>query len=105
MTLSHHHHHHPPPSPPKHNRQIESGAADRNNNVLKHAPHAADVVLADQWDRPYSRTTAAFPAAWVKMSKFWPACSRVDNVYGDRNLVTRLSKGTQEDVLPEAATA
>lgn len=83
--------------------QIESGAADRRNNVLKHAPHTADVVMGDHWDRPYSRGAAAFPAAWVKLAKFWPSCSRVDNVYGDRNLVTRL--GAQEEAPLEAATA
>ena len=71
-------------------RQVESGAVDRENNVLKHAPHSPDVVLSDKWDRPYSRQQAAFPAPWVRDNKFWPTVSRVDNVYGDRNLVVRL---------------
>lgn len=65
---------------------IEEGRADRENNPLKHAPHTAAVVTSDQWDRPYSREQAAFPAPWVKESKFWPSVSRIDNVYGDRNL-------------------
>ena len=78
----------------------------RHNNILKHAPHTADVVLANEWDRPYTRERAAFPASWVKAAKFWPSVSRVDNVYGDRNLITKLS----DDLAPaqaerEAATA
>ena len=66
---------------------IESGAADAKNNLLKQAPHTADVVTADQWDRPYSRQQAAYPVAGLRDFKFWPAVGRVDNVYGDRNLV------------------
>lgn len=71
-------------------RAVEEGRADKANNVLKHAPHTADVLTSDKWDRPYSRDQAAFPAAWVRQSKFWPTTSRVDNVYGDRHLVARL---------------
>jgi glycine dehydrogenase len=67
-------------------RAIEDGAADAGNNPLKHAPHTADVVMGDEWDRPYSREQAAFPLKWVRERKFWPAVGRVDNVYGDRNL-------------------
>jgi glycine dehydrogenase len=67
-------------------RAIEEGRADRENNPLKHAPHTAAVVTSDQWDRPYSRQQAAYPTPWVRESKFWPAVSRIDNVYGDRNL-------------------
>jgi glycine dehydrogenase len=67
-------------------RAIEDGAADTQNNLLKHAPHTAEVVISDEWDRPYSREQAAFPLEWVRGRKFWPAVSRVDNVYGDRNL-------------------
>jgi len=67
-------------------RQIEDGKADPANNVLSHAPHTAAVIAAD-WDRPYSRDLAAFPLDWVRELKFWPTVSRVDNVYGDRNLV------------------
>jgi glycine dehydrogenase len=66
---------------------IESGKADPQNNCLKNAPHTADVVAADKWDRPYSREQAAFPAPWTREHKFWPAVGRIDNVYGDRNLI------------------
>lgn len=68
-------------------REVEDGKADKENNVLKHAPHTAAVVTADTWDRPYSRQKAAYPLAFVKEMKFWPSVSRVDNAYGDRNLV------------------
>jgi glycine dehydrogenase len=68
-------------------KAIESGKMDRQNNPLKNAPHTAQVVIVDKWDRPYSREQAAYPAAWTRESKFWPAVGRVDNVYGDRNLV------------------
>ncbi len=66
---------------------VASGEADKTNNVLKNAPHTAKVVCADTWNRPYSRELAAFPTRWVRESKFWPSVGRVDNVYGDRNLV------------------
>jgi len=66
---------------------VESGAADARNNLLKNAPHPADVVTADGWDRPYSREQAAYPVAGLRDFKFWPAVGRVDNVFGDRNLV------------------
>ncbi len=66
---------------------IETGAVDREHNVLRHAPHPADVLLADDWNRPYSRAQAAFPMARLKHHKYWPPVSRVDNVYGDKHLV------------------
>jgi glycine dehydrogenase len=66
---------------------IELGQIDAQNNPLKNAPHTALAVTADDWDRPYSRQQAAFPAPWTKESKFWPAVGRIDNAYGDRNLV------------------
>jgi glycine dehydrogenase len=65
---------------------IEKGEIDPENNPLKHAPHPATMVTAESWDRPYSRDVAAFPADWVRESKFWPAVARIDNVYCDRNL-------------------
>lgn len=68
-------------------REVEEGKADKENNVLKHAPHTAAVITADEWTRPYSRQKAAFPLSFVKEAKFWPSVSRVDNAYGDRNLV------------------
>ena len=67
-------------------KAVESGAMDRANNPLKRAPHTAAAVTADEWNRPYSRQTAAFPAPWLRARKFWPAVARIDNVYGDRNL-------------------
>jgi glycine dehydrogenase len=66
---------------------IESGAADRQNNLLKNAPHTADMVAADNWDRPYPREAAAFPVKSLRDYKFWPAVGRIDNVFGDRNPV------------------
>ncbi|MBA4144996.1 MAG: glycine dehydrogenase (aminomethyl-transferring) [Cytophaga sp.] len=68
-------------------REVEEGKADKENNVLKHAPHTAAVITADEWTRPYSRQKAAYPLPYVKEAKFWPSVSRVDNAYGDRNLV------------------
>jgi glycine dehydrogenase len=68
-------------------REIETGEADRRNNLLKNAPHTADVVIADDWDRPYSRERAAFPAPWTREHKFWPYVGLVDNAAGDRTLI------------------
>jgi glycine dehydrogenase len=68
-------------------RKVAAGEFDKTSNPLKHAPHTATVVCADAWDRPYSRELAAFPTAWTRQAKFWPAVGRVDNVYGDRHLV------------------
>jgi glycine dehydrogenase len=68
-------------------RAVEEGRADRGNNPLKNAPHTMQAVIASDWDRPYSREEAAFPAPWVREHKFWPAVARIDNAYGDRNLV------------------
>jgi glycine dehydrogenase len=67
-------------------KAIESGRADRQNNLVKNAPHTADTVLSEKWDRPYPREQAAFPAPWLRHHKFWPPIGRIDNVYGDRNL-------------------
>jgi glycine dehydrogenase len=66
---------------------VESGAIDKLNNPLKNAPHTADTVATDEWHRPYSRQQAAFPVKSLVDFKFWPAVARVDNVFGDRNLV------------------
>jgi glycine dehydrogenase len=66
---------------------IEAGQMDRANNPLKHAPHTAAAVTATEWDRPYTREQAAFPAPWLRVHKYWPPVARVDNAYGDRNLV------------------
>ena len=67
--------------------QIEKGIWPQDNNPLKHAPHTAASVVAAEWNRPYSRELAAFPTAALKTSKYWPTTGRVDNVYGDRNLM------------------
>lgn len=68
-------------------REIEEGKADKANNVLKHAPHTAPVVLVAEWTRPYSREKAAYPLPYVKANKFWATVSRIDSAYGDRNLI------------------
>jgi glycine dehydrogenase len=68
-------------------KAIESGRVDKQNNVIKNAPHTAEAVISDKWDRPYPREQAAFPASWSRRHKFWPPVGRIDNVYGDRNLV------------------
>lgn len=67
--------------------EIESGVADKTDNVLKNAPHTAAVVCADDWNHSYSREKAAFPLPYIRLAKFWPSVSRIDNAYGDRNLV------------------
>ena len=67
--------------------EVANGVADPENNVLKNAPHTEYAVLNDNWDRPYSREKAAYPIGFVRENKFWPAVARVDNAYGDRNLV------------------
>ena len=66
---------------------IESGTMDRSNNPLKNAPHTAAAVTGTEWERPYSREQAAYPAPWLRVHKYWPPVGRVDNAYGDRNLV------------------
>jgi glycine dehydrogenase len=68
-------------------RRIETGELDREDNPLKHAPHPASVVCADEWSHKYSRALAAYPAPWLRAHKFWPPVARIDNAYGDRNLV------------------
>jgi glycine dehydrogenase len=66
---------------------IESGKVDKQNNLLKNAPHTADMLAGEKWERPYSREQASYPAKWLHEYKFWPFVGRIDNVYGDRNLV------------------
>jgi glycine dehydrogenase len=67
--------------------EIENGSADKEDNVLKNAPHTAESVISSDWNRPYSREKAAYPSENAKHNKFWPSVGRVDNTYGDRNLV------------------
>ncbi|KIA83711.1 glycine dehydrogenase [Kaistella solincola] len=67
--------------------EIVEGKADMANNVLKNAPHTEQVVISDSWDKPYSREKAAYPLDWVRDRKFFASVSRVDEAYGDRNLI------------------
>ena len=67
--------------------ELKEGKADASDNVLRNAPHTVEETAADSWDHPYGREKAAFPLRWVKENKFWPAVARVDDGYGDRNLV------------------
>lgn len=68
-------------------QEVLEGKADKQDNVLKNAPHTAQEVCADEWTHAYSREKAAFPLPYLKQNKFWPAVSRVNNTYGDRNLI------------------
>ncbi|MCW3121813.1 MAG: gcvP [Flavipsychrobacter sp.] len=68
-------------------RAVEEGKADKLDNVLKNAPHTQSIITADEWNHKYTRQEAAFPLPYVKHNKFWPSVSRVNNTYGDRNLV------------------
>ncbi len=67
--------------------EIEHGRADREDNVIKNAPHTMHAVTAEEWKHKYSREEAAFPTTWIKQNKFWPATAKVNNGFGDRNLV------------------
>ncbi|MBF0441824.1 MAG: aminomethyl-transferring glycine dehydrogenase [Oligoflexales bacterium] len=71
-------------------REIETGRMPRENNLLKNAPHTASVLAEETWDKPYSRKRAVFPLESLRDFKFWPHSSRIDNAYGDRNLVCRV---------------
>ena len=68
-------------------KEIENGQYDKTDNVIKNAPHTCNLITNDVWLKPYSRQKAAFPLEWVSNNKFWPSVGRVDNAYGDRNLV------------------
>ncbi len=67
---------------------IKNGDFDAEDNPVKNAPHTAEEVCSDQWNHKYNRETAAYPLTWIRENKFWPACARVDNGYGDRNLIS-----------------
>ncbi|NES64514.1 MAG: aminomethyl-transferring glycine dehydrogenase, partial [Okeania sp. SIO2D1] len=67
--------------------EIETGKADKKDNLLKNAPHTAESLMLDEWKHSYSRQRAAYPAPWTREHKFWPAVGRVDNAFGDRNFV------------------
>lgn len=66
---------------------IESGKMDKENNALKNAPHTAQMMMKPEWNHPYSREEAVYPVEWLRANKFWPSVGRVDNAYGDRNLI------------------
>jgi glycine dehydrogenase len=68
-------------------RAIEEGKADKTDNALKNAPHTQQVICADEWKHSYPRSQAAFPLSYVRENKFWPSVARVNNTYGDRNLI------------------
>jgi glycine dehydrogenase len=68
-------------------KKIEEGNSDKKDNLLKRAPHTQANICSNEWNRPYSREEAAFPADYLKGNKFWPSIARVNNTYGDRNLV------------------
>ena len=66
---------------------VASGKLDANDNPLINAPHTAIQVTSDNWNHTYSREQAAYPAPWLKDHKYWPTVGRVDNAFGDRNLI------------------
>jgi glycine dehydrogenase len=68
-------------------KAVESGSIPAEDSVLRHAPHTAECVTADDWDRGYSRSQAAYPASWLREYKYWPPVNRLDQAFGDRNLV------------------
>ena len=68
-------------------QEISDGLMSAEDNALKNAPHTASDIAADEWTHPYSREKAVFPLPWVRAAKYWPPVKRVNNPYGDRNLV------------------
>ena len=68
-------------------KEIDSATEDNPNNMLKNAPHTMAMLTADNWDFPYSRQQAAFPLEYIADNKFWPSVRRVDDAFGDRNLI------------------
>ncbi|KKL56319.1 hypothetical protein LCGC14_2246580, partial [marine sediment metagenome] len=67
--------------------EVKEGKADSLDNVLRNSPHTVEETAADNWEHSYGREKAAFPLRWVKENKFWPSVARVDDGYGDRNLI------------------
>ena len=68
-------------------QEVQDGKVPRDDNVLVNAPHPVQVLVGNEWKRSYTREQAAYPLAWLRERKFWPSVSRVDDTYGDRNLV------------------
>ena len=89
-------------------REIEAGRMDRADNPLKHAPHTAAAVAADDWAHAYARRVAGWPSVAQEASKYWPPVGRVDNVYGDRHLFCScipVDEAVSDDRAPAAAPA
>ena len=86
-------------------REIESGEADRDVNLLKMAPHTQSMLVTESWDRPYARERAVYPLAYLRESKFWPPVARVDNPWGDRNIFCSCSGVEEVTNLVESAEA
>jgi glycine dehydrogenase len=87
-------------------REIEEGFADKQDNVLKNSPHTAAMIASDGWSAAYSREKAAFPTPWTRTHKFWPSVGRVNNAYGDRNLICScppIEEYTEEPGSPQKA--
>eukprot|EP00210_Caulerpa_lentillifera_P007104 g6797.t1 len=85
-------------------QEIIDGKVSKDNNLLKNSPHSTKAIIAEKWDKPYSREKAAFPAPWTRVAKFWPTTGRIDNVYGDRHLIAKLPSKKEQD-MPQAAAA
>ena len=68
-------------------QEIETTTKDNPNNILKNAPHTLELVTANSWNLPYTREAAAYPLEYVRENKFWPSVRRVDDAFGDRNLI------------------
>ena len=82
-------------------KEVELGDADRTDNVLKNAPHTAEIVSSDDWEHPYPRSKAAWPLPWVKENKFWVPVGRVDNAWGDRNLICTCGDPKEYELLSQ----
>lgn len=80
-------------------KEVETGEADKDDNVLKNAPHTALVIGADDWTHSYSRQKAAWPIDWVKNNKYWVPVGRVDNAFGDRNLICTCGSPEEYELL------
>jgi len=78
-------------------KEVENGIADKTDNVLLNSPHPEYSIVSDEWSHSYSRTKAAYPTAWVAENKFWVNVARVDNAYGDRNLICTCQAISTED--------
>jgi len=80
-------------------KEVENGEADKTDNVLKNAPHTAEMVTSDEWEHSYSRQKAAYPLEWVKINKFWAPVGRVDNAWGDRHLICKCETPEEKELI------